>query len=314
VFRIYRVGRVNGPWLWLAAEKQGVSGWVKREQVVAYDQAIDYFSGEIRANPRSSSAHHSRGLVRMEKGEYDKAIADYDEAIRLDPTSLAAYVARGNAWYNKKEYDKAIADDNEAIRLDPKDAFAYANRGLAWSAKKEYDRAVADYNEAIRLDPQDAWAYGGRAMAYLEASREITLSDCLEWLDATGQRGGQTPYILLISHFCLRRAHHDDDARRLLDEATRRTDTTRWPGPIIRYLRREIDGKALLAAATDKGKMTDAQVYLSLAQVLAGRPEEALPRLRWVRDHGDTTSLEYLIAVAELDRIEAGQKITASRP
>ena len=51
VFRVYRVEHVNGHWLWLKAEKEGIEGWVKAEFVIPYDQAIDYFTNQIRSNP-----------------------------------------------------------------------------------------------------------------------------------------------------------------------------------------------------------------------------------------------------------------------
>ena len=205
-FRVYRVDQVNGNWLWLKAEKEGVEGWVKAEFVIPYDQAIDYFTQQIRANPSQWSWYNRRGNVWNDKGEYDIAIADYNEAIRLDPSNevafknrgiawnekkefdkaltdyneairldpkyASAFHCRGNAWYNKKDYDKAIADYNEMIRLDPKYADAYIDRGLAWDAKKEYDNAVADYNEAIRLDPKAAMAFNNRATVWATCPRE----------------------------------------------------------------------------------------------------------------------------------------------
>jgi hypothetical protein len=85
-----------------------------------------------------------------------------------------------------------------------------------------------------------------------------------------------------------------------------------WPYPAIRYLRKEIDGKALLAAATDHDRMTEAQTFLGLDLIESGRPADALPGLTWVKDYGNRSSLEYDIAVAEIDRI--GATTTAARP
>jgi tetratricopeptide (TPR) repeat protein len=195
---IYRVDRVNGPWLWLYAP--GVEGWGLASEVVDVDQAIDFFTTWIRANPGDAWGYHARSIIWMEvrkdldlamgdineklrlspfsaafnsrgiiwsvKKEYDNAIADYNEAIRLDPKEASPYNNRGISWDKKKEYDKAIADYNEAIRLDPKYAAAYYNRGNAWRDKKDYDKAIADYNEAIRLDPKYAAAYNNRGNAW----------------------------------------------------------------------------------------------------------------------------------------------------
>ena len=162
VSRVYKVEHTNGEWLWLKDEKSGIAGWVQSKYAIPYEQAVDYYTNQIRANP-SSSLYVKRGVAWKEKGENDIAISDYNEAIRLDPTNDTAYNNRGIAWSDKKDHDKAIADYNEAIRIDPKDASAYHNRGNAWSNKKEYDKAIADYNEAIRIDPKYAYPYNGRA-------------------------------------------------------------------------------------------------------------------------------------------------------
>ena len=161
-FRVYKVEQTNGQWLWLVEEGGSARGWITAEWLIPFDQAVDYYTNQIRANP-SSVNYLKRGQIWKHKKEYDIAIADYNEAIRLDPQSALAFNNRGYAWHNKKEYDKAIADYNEAIRLDPQSALAFNNRGYAWHNKKEYDKAIADYNEAIRLDPQSAEAYNSKA-------------------------------------------------------------------------------------------------------------------------------------------------------
>ena len=130
VFRIYKVEQANGPWLWLVAEGSGVKGWAPAANVILFDQAIDYITNQIRANPGAASNYLWRANIWRERKEFDIAIADYNEAIRLDPGYALAYNNRGNAWLAKKDYDKAIADYNEAIRLDPGYALAYYNRGV----------------------------------------------------------------------------------------------------------------------------------------------------------------------------------------
>jgi tetratricopeptide (TPR) repeat protein len=156
---VYEVTKVNGEWLWF---NQGVGGWVKRSDVVPYDEAIEYFNRQVQQDP-SADNYNNRAQAWRGKGELDIAISDCNEAIRLAPNDTYAYNNRGNALYEKGEYDRAIADFNQAIRLDPKDVDAYHNRGLAWAHQGKYDQAIADYNEAIRLDPVFADAYNKRA-------------------------------------------------------------------------------------------------------------------------------------------------------
>ena len=338
-FRTYMVEQANGPWLWLVAEGSSAKGWAPAANVVLFDQAIDYITGQIRANPGDWAKYVWRANVWLKRNEFDTAIADYNEAIRLNPGSAGvAHQGRGRAWRNKKDYDKAIADCNEAIRLDPGHALAYYTRGVVWSDKKDYDKAIADYNEAIRLDPGYERAYNGRGKAwsakkdydkaiadYGEAIRldpgyvraycnrcvafHLTGSakvgdDARKVLELEGWRAEHSQYAVLWGYFGLRRAGNADSAKRLLDDAAARCDTTAWPYPVIRYLRGELDQTAMLAAASDNDKMTVARFYLGLDLALKGRYEEAREHYRWVKEHGNPSLFQFTHALAELDKLE----------
>jgi len=208
----YRVEQADGPSLFLKAETQGLSGWATAGEVVPVEQALDFFTQQIRAHPRdaflhamraflwrdkrefdsalsddneaieldpkNAANHCSRGFDRQSRKEYDKAINDFDEAIRLEPKNTLAYVGRGISRASRKEYNKAIADFSEAIWLDPLSVTAYYNRGLAWQSKQEYAKAIIDYNLAIRLDPQHAVACCQRGSAWAALKKyERALTD-----------------------------------------------------------------------------------------------------------------------------------------
>ena len=164
--RSYLVERVYGSMVWLQAAGNGPRGWAPADHVVPVDQAIEFFTNQVRDNPRDAFSYVMRGTIRRDENDFDKAMADYAEAIRIDPRIASAYAGRGCAWWMKAEYDKAIADYTEAIRLDPGDAYSYAGRGVAWAEKAEYDKAIADLNEAIRIDPGNGYAYKSRGLTW----------------------------------------------------------------------------------------------------------------------------------------------------
>ena len=312
-FRTYMVKQANGPWLWLVAEGSSAKGWAPAANVILFDQAIDYITGQIRANPGDWAKYVWRANVWLKQKELDTAIADYNEAIRLNPGSAGvAHQGRGRAWRDRKDYDKAIADCDEAIRLDPGHARAYYTRGVVWSDKKDYDKAIADYNEAIRLYPGFVRAYCNRCVAFLLTGSPKVDDDARKVLELEGWRGEYSQYAVLWGYFGLRRAGNADSAKRLLDDAAARCETTAWPYPVIRYLRGELDQTAMLAAASDNDKMTVARFYLGLDLALKGRYEEAREHYRWVKEHGNPSLFQFTRALAELDKL-AGTGLSSAK-
>ncbi|NOT54482.1 MAG: hypothetical protein HOP18_07750, partial [Deltaproteobacteria bacterium] len=94
----------------------------------------------------------------------------------------------------------------------------------------------------------------------------------------------------------------------LLDDAAANCNTSAWPYPVIRYLRRDLSVDDLLAAATDPDKKTEARAYLGLDLALAGKQDEAMTHLQWVKDNGKKDFSEYAFAVNELGRLGGGGK------
>jgi tetratricopeptide (TPR) repeat protein len=191
----YRVEKVNGPWLWLNDEGKGVSGWVKADQVVAFEEANSFFSERIRANREDAFAYVMRAAIYQERKQLDSALVDYAVAIKLDPTHAWVYNNRGIAWTDKDEYDKAIADYTRAIAIDPDGAEVLYRRGLAWREMKQYAKAIADFELPVRANPRLDEAYAADAWlritcpdpTYRDAKRavESAMRACklMDWKD-----------------------------------------------------------------------------------------------------------------------------------
>ena len=82
--KVYRVEHANGESPWLHEEGTGVAGRVQSKYVVPCEQAVEFYTDQIRANPKANSCN-DRGNIWLEEEEYDVAIGDYNEAIRLEP-------------------------------------------------------------------------------------------------------------------------------------------------------------------------------------------------------------------------------------
>jgi tetratricopeptide (TPR) repeat protein len=162
----YRVERAEGHRLWIEAERGGARGWITDDQVVPIDQAVEFFTRRISADPRDTFARIMRANLRRDRRQFDLALQDCDEAVRISPNQAWVLTNRGLARFETRAFDEAIADFTEAIRLEPRDAKLYFDRGLAWGHKGDHDRAIADFNQVLRLDPGKATAYYSRAIAW----------------------------------------------------------------------------------------------------------------------------------------------------
>lgn len=146
---VFRVERASGAWLWV--DSGNIRGWVKKADVVGFDDAIAYFTGVLESDPSAGYAYLSRGIARYARKDHDGAIADLTEAVRLDPKDDWAYHNRAAAYHARNDFTHALADADAAVRLDPDEAAHLANRASVRFALKQYDAAIADYTEAIRL-------------------------------------------------------------------------------------------------------------------------------------------------------------------
>ena len=143
---VFRVDRVNGDWLWV--DSGNIQGWVKKTDVVVFEEAIDYFTGVIERDRSDGYAHVSRGIAWHVRKEHARAAADFTEAIRLDPSGDWPYHDRAAAYHALLDYEQALADADEAVRLNPDEPAHLATRASILFARKEYDRAIEDYTEA----------------------------------------------------------------------------------------------------------------------------------------------------------------------
>jgi tetratricopeptide (TPR) repeat protein len=271
-FRIYKVEQVNGPWLWLKGENERVAGWILAAEVIPYDQAIDYYTNQIRANPSNVEAYLSRGHIWRGREEYDLALADYNGALCVNPGSEVCWCARGNAWYDKKQHDKAIA--------------------------------------ATRIDPKLLWPYFNRAAVCLIRRQKGVTESVKRVLELEKGKGEDSAYAVILGWLAARVDKDDSRAKEFLGPLAATLNASQWPYPIVRYLRGELDEAGLLAQASDDDKRTDAHCYLGLDLLVKGQREGAIEHLRWVKDHGNSTFAEHAVASAELDRLGAGPVAT----
>ena len=76
IHHVFRVEHVNGDWLWVVSGPH--AGWVKRGDVLGWDEALDYYTDIIRRHPRAAWAYQGRGVLWRDRQEPEIALMDLD--------------------------------------------------------------------------------------------------------------------------------------------------------------------------------------------------------------------------------------------
>lgn len=253
--------------------------------------------------PDPAVVAHDQGVRLAQEGKWREAVTALNKAIELNPNFAAAYASRAHVYHVAGQYQQAIADYSQAISRQPGYVEAYYNRGNVYSDSGQYQRALADYSEALRLNSQYADAYYNRGLVYIYLGQGDAGADARAYLSLKGWQDVQSQYIVMIGYFGYRQIGQPAEAQQMLDEAANKCNTSVWPYPVIRYLRREISAQALFDAANDRDKQTEALTYVGLDVSRLGHREHALSYLQWVQTNGNKQFVEYIMAMAELQRL-----------
>lgn len=260
------------------------------------------FAAGVWADPAEEA--YAEGMRLAQEGLLKQAMEEFDKAIRLKPTYAEAFSARGNVRNRLVQNARAIEDFDEAIRLNPQYTEAYYNRANAYMDIGQREKAVQDYSKTIALNPSHAEAFYNRGLAYAMLRSGEAAADARSYLDLRGWKDEHALYIVLIGYLGYRYGRHDDDARKLLEEAKTKCETSIWPYPVIRYLLGEGSAQEVWKAATDNDKRTEAHAYVGIDLSLSGKRDEALSHLKWVKENGNKGFVETTLANNELDWLD----------
>ena len=100
---------------------------LQKIQKLNNDQAILFFTDQIKKNPKDAVAYAKRGKAYGANKDYNQALIDYDKALKLDPKLADPYVGRAVAYLMKKDYDKSWENVHKAESLGGKFWPAFTN-------------------------------------------------------------------------------------------------------------------------------------------------------------------------------------------
>jgi lipoprotein NlpI len=288
------------------ADEYSTQGITKFDQA-DYDGAIADYNRALALEPNDADVHFNLGLARNGKQDYAGAIAEFDQVLALNPGDAEACLSRGSAKFFQENYDGAIADYDHAIALEPNFTDAIYARALAHRREGNYDAAFADYDHAIALDPNYWRAYNGRATTH-NAHGDYALA-ILDYEKRIALEPDGDEYAWFQRSLILRRLGRPDDGELAKQVASWPHN---WPKTVGQFLLGQLGPDELLRLAalstdpqTKREQLCEANYYVGITDLLAGRPAEAKVKFQTCVDAGVYQFLESLLARTELAKMQA---------
>lgn len=160
-----------------AANEQYVQWGNKMIAAKKYDDAIKYFSGAVKADPKNAAAYKGIGYAYVYKGDKAKALQYLNYSLKLNPTDsgLQQYVAtlgggsapaaggsasdqayqNGVKYMGAKQYQYAAYYFNQATVADSGSAKAWQGLGNAFFAQGNKPKAIQAWEKAVALNPSN---------------------------------------------------------------------------------------------------------------------------------------------------------------
>ena len=291
----------------------------------------------IELEPTVAENYRVRAWSLSELNRWKDALPDCEQAAKLEPENAEYRTWQADARFLTGDLDGAASAAAEAVRVDRRGYYKFGAsfiRARALSRLQRFEEARGAFDLAVQHEPKREEALAGRAFVrMMTGDTEGALRDAnrlhvdekslmfrawtflaLARYDEASQiaRGAlkgadwslaMTPYAAIVASIADANRGKTAEAQAVLAEAAGRIDAKQWPGPIIAFLTKNQTKETLLAAAKDNGQQTEAHAYIGIQAAIAGRRDEALEHLGWVRDHGNKDFSEYSLSLATIHRL-----------
>jgi tetratricopeptide (TPR) repeat protein len=241
------------------------------------------FSKALELEPHQHpEAWSQRGYLRYQRGDHTEALQDFERAYQLNRESAYAAAMAGYSAFLLGEYARAVEWLTVATQLNPRDSEVLEYRARAHVEQSQWAEAIRDVGKAIELNPsaehlriQRCWyeLYSADLnQAAVHAREPLALPE----LDVRRRL-----YLAVILHLgsygSPARAESGDLLRRVTAE-----DDSVWPGPVLRFLREEMDREQLEGAAETPDQRVEARVFAAWLDLAESRGDESREVLRSV--------------------------------
>lgn len=275
--------------------------------VGATEDAEEALAKALAAAPGHRGARIALGRVRLQQERRDEAVEILTGVAAEAADDFEPQYYLGTALAAVHRYEESLKAYDRAVAINPQSPLAWFGLSHAAIALKRDSHADAAMRQVQGRHSDPSWYYTRAQFALGLGRNELAVRDINQYLTLAGWADESAPYAAFIGAIAHWRLSQPAEADALLASASRATSPKSWTATVVQYLQGHLNDEAFLDRARDNGQRTEAHAYIGVRLLLAGRKDEARKHLVWVKTQGDRNYTEYGLALAELERLDAGQ-------
>lgn len=252
--------------------------------------------------------------VRGQQDRRDEQIALLQAITAAEPSKPAAQLYLADALFSVKHFQDAVLASERAVALDQASPRAWYGLSLAALATGRSSQAEAAMLQVVGRDGDPLWHRTRVYDAFAFGFDEAVVRSANAYVTVAGWGNESSPYVGYASALASLRLGRQAEATATLEKVRASVGAGSWQDTVAKFLLGTLTAEQFVARANDDGERTEAHAYAGMLEAIAGRRDDALKHLRWVKEHGLRNYFEYRMALATLERLGAGTGSTAPDP
>ncbi|HTH03280.1 MAG TPA: tetratricopeptide repeat protein [Vicinamibacterales bacterium] len=276
-------------------------------QTGATEDAARLLTNVLTIDPSHVDAKIALARVRARQDRRDEAIAALEGITAAKPATFSAQLYLAGMLRSARRYEDAMRAAERAVALDRESTHAWYELNLSALASGRDKEAADALAQIIGRDSNPAWYQSQTYDAYALGRDEAVIRSATAYIRSAGQGNESAPYVGYAAALASMRLGRQAEAVTLLKKIEESTPLGSWQSLVAQFLQGQFSGDKLLDKAKSDGDRTEAHAYIGVLNLVQGKQADALVHLRWVKEHGLKNYVEYRMALAELDRLEAAK-------
>ncbi len=262
-------------------------------------RALEILTEACQLSSDSASAHSNRGIALERLGNHTEAKKEFELAVKHDPIKRKYFENHARVSLTLGKTDEAI-DDYVGIT-------SVSNTKASSAPSKDVNRILEQFDKLIKLNPKDATNFYNRGVVNFSQGRyKDAKEDFSNFLTLQNDFGESPIYGAILLSITLQNLHKTEEATEILTHAKSLTGSS-WTKQLLGLFTEEQSLADFMDSHQSGQRELAANCFLGLRYLAEGKKVQALQKLKWVRQHGNPTQDEYLLAVSGLNRLSGAK-------